>query len=149
MGLIHRLPTLAEVNALRRATPKDAIPTRLDVKTAADKDDAQQLEAWRHAVARRDRHRCRVCGCKTVKTLALDPKRGEAHHIVSRTNPVTRTDVRNGIHVCLRDHQRLTRHQLFVVGTAAHMFQAGKTGHWYLDATCALTFAPTKPEAAR
>ena len=146
MGLLDRLPTLAEVSARRRATPKHAIPTRLDTKTATDKDDARALEVWRRAVARRDRHRCRVCGCKTVATLALDPRRGEAHHIVSRTNPVTRTDVRNGLHVCLKDHQRLTRHQLFVVGTASQMFQAGTAGKWYLDATCALTFTPTKPD---
>jgi hypothetical protein len=144
MGLAD-LPTLADIQTQRRATPKHAMTSRLDAKTAATKDDAQQFEAFRRAVVHRDRGRCRVCGCRTVKTLALDPKRREVHHLVSRTNPVTRFDPRNGITVCHRDHRRLTAHHLFVIGTAAQMFQAGKVPKWYLDASCPLQVTEKKP----
>jgi hypothetical protein len=144
MGLAD-LQTLGDLQRTRRAVPKHALPTRLDTKAAADQDDAQQLEAFRRAVVHRDRGRCRVCGCRTVKTLALDPKRREVHHICSRTNPVTRYDPRNGITVCHRDHRRLTAHHLFVIGKASEMFQAGKVPKWYLDASCPLQFTETKP----
>jgi ribosomal protein L37AE/L43A len=132
MGLAD-LPTLADEQTRRRATPKYAIPTRLEEKIAADKTDAKALEQWAHAVRRRDRERCRVCGIRTVRTLELDPRRGEAHHIVSRTNPVIRVDVRNGLWTCGKCHSLLTRHKLFVIGTARQMFVAGRTGKSYLN----------------
>jgi hypothetical protein len=144
MGLAD-LPTLADIQHTRRATPKHALVSRLDTKTAADKDDARQLEAFRRAVVQRDRGRCRVCGCRTVKTLALEPRRREVHHLISRTNPVTRYDPRNGITVCHLDHRRLTGHRLFVIGKASEMFQAGKVPKWYLDANCPLQFTEKRP----
>lgn len=124
---LANLPTLGEEQQRRRAVQKHDIPTRLDEKTADDKDDAKKLDLWRKAVAFRDRGRCRVCGCQTLVTLELVPRRREIHHIVSRTNPLVRHDVRNGLTTCLEDHKRLTRHKLFVVGTAKQMFQAGRT----------------------
>jgi hypothetical protein len=139
------LPTLAEISATRRAVPKHELRSRLDEKTTSDKDDARQLEAFRRAVVQRDRGRCRVCGCRTVKTLALDPKWREVHHLISRTNPVTRYDPRNGITVCHADHRRLTSHRLFVVGTASEMFQAGKVPKWYLNADGPLQFTEKRP----
>jgi hypothetical protein len=142
VGVLDRLPTLAEVQAERASRPNWKSPiTRLDEKVTARKDDAKQLEAWRRAVAHRDRNRCRVCGIKTIATLELVPNRREIHHIVSRTNPVTRYDVRNGLTVCKTHHQQLTRHQLFVMGTARDLFTAGRTGKKYLDANRTLTFA--------
>lgn len=146
MGALDRLPTLAEVQAQRRARPNwKPSQTRLDEKVAADKDDAKLLREWARYVRLRDQGICRVCGVQTIQTLELDPKRQEIHHIVSRTNQAIRYDVRNGLCVCLRDHQRLTRHQLFVMGTAAQMYQAGRTGKWYLNGNEPLQFTTRKP----
>jgi len=141
MGALDRLPTLAEISAIRRATPKHELRSRLEDKTAAKQADARELEAWRRAVSARDHGRCRVCRIKTLRTLELVPNRREIHHIVSRTNPVVRYDVRNGLTVCLEHHQQLTRHQLFVMGTAADLFTAGRTGKKYLNADRPLKFA--------
>jgi ribosomal protein L37AE/L43A len=132
MGLAD-LKTLAELSAVRRAVPKHELRSRLDEKTATDKDDAKQLQVWARAVRARDKETCRVCHRKTLRTLELDPRRGEAHHIVSRTNPVIRVDVRNGLWTCGRCHSLLTRHKLFVIGTARQMFVAGRTGKSYLN----------------
>ena len=142
---ISDLPTLSEISAHRRATPKVELTTRLELKGAADRDDARQLEVWRKAVARRDRNRCRVCGCLTIATLELLPRRREIHHVTSRTCKVTRYDVRNGLTVCLKDHQRLTARRLFIIGTVGQMFQTGRTGRWYLDASCPLQFTEKHP----
>ena len=145
------LPTLAEVQAERAGRPNwKPTTTRAEEKQTSDRADAVKLARWADQVRYRDRERCRVCGVKTVRTIALDPKRGEAHHIVSRTNPVTRYDVRNGLHVCLRHHQQLTRHRLFVSGTSDQRFTAGKgiTAKRYLDANQALVFTSDRPEAA-
>ena len=144
MGLAD-LKTLAEISAVRRATPKAELPSRLDTKVASTKDDAKLLREWARYVRLRDDGKCRVCGIKTLQTLELDPRRGEAHHIVSRTNQTIRTDVRNGLHVCLRCHHRFTARTLFVVGTAKQMYQVGRTGRWYLNGNEALTFSAKHP----
>jgi hypothetical protein len=143
MGALAKLPTLAEVQA-DRTGPLWKTPTgRLDAADAKEKDDAKLLEQWRRQVKTRDRGRCRVCGVKTIATMELDPKRGEAHHIVSRADKSVRYDVRNGLHVCLRDHRRFKGHRLHVVGTAAQMFVAAN-GKSYLDASWPLTFKETR-----
>lgn len=137
------LPTLAEVQAERAGRPNWKPSTRLEDRVEANTRDAQQLEQWRCRVRFRDRERCRVCGVRTVRTRALDPKRGEAHHIVSRTNPVTRYDVRNGVHVCLACHQQFKKHRLFVTGTPGQRFTAGKHSYW--DANQPLAFSTDRP----
>jgi ribosomal protein L37AE/L43A len=148
MSALSSLPTLGDLQRTPRATPKDQLPSRLDTKTAADTDDAKALEQWAKKVRHRDRERCRVCGVKTVRTLALDPKRGEAHHLRPRSCQVTRTDVRNGIWTCLSCHQKLTRHKLFPIGTGAMVFRVGRgiTAKSYLDGTCDLKFKEKKPD---
>lgn len=139
------LPTLAEVQAARTGPLWKSPVSRLDEKTAADKDDAKRLDHWRRSVRTRDRGRCRVCGVKTVTTIDRDPKRGEAHHIVSRTDAAVRTDVRNGLWCCLKCHQRFKGRgvRLHVIGTAAQMFTAAN-GKQYLDATQPLQFREAK-----
>ncbi len=147
MGVADLL-TLAQAQAARAGKPNWKSPiTRLDEKTAAKRDDAKLLETWKRKVRYRDRGHCRVCKIKTVTTLALDPKRGEAHHIVSRTCPAVRYDVRNGLHVCAKCHSLLTRHKLFVVGTAAQMFTAGdqKTKSYLNGSEPDLRFVERKP----
>jgi predicted restriction endonuclease len=141
MGALDRLPTLAEVQADRASRPNWKSVTRLADKTAAKKLDAKELDAWRRAVSARDRGRCRVCGIRTLATLELVPNRREIHHVVSRTNPLIRYDVRNGLTVCKTHHDQLTRHQLFVIGTAADLFVAGRTGKKYLNTDRPLKFA--------
>lgn len=139
------LPTLAEVQADRASRPNwKTTRTILDEKTEADKDDARKLEAWKSAVRKRDKGRCRVCEVKTVKTLEADPKRGEAHHIKTRADKRVRYDLRNGLHVCLKCHQRLEGRgkKLHVIGTAAQMFTVdGKT---YLNGDKRLRFTESK-----
>lgn len=122
---LRDLPTIAQIAAERAGQACAKGPTRLDVKAQADTSDAANLRRWAAAVKLRDKGRCRVCAIRTIATLALDPKRGEAHHLISRSVKVIRHDVRNGLWTCARHHQRLTRHQLIVVATAAQRFVVG------------------------
>jgi ribosomal protein L37AE/L43A len=147
MGL-DQLPTLATMQAQRRAVAKADLPTRLDAKTAADRSDAKALQQWAHAVRARDRETCRVCQRKTVRTVALDPRRGEAHHLRPRSCLVTRTDVRNGVWTCLACHKLLTGHKLFPVGQGADStFKAGRTGKTFLNGdSLTLTFVSKRPD---
>ena len=147
MGALANLPTLAEAQQTRRAVPKHAMTSRLDAKTAADKDDAKLLREWAKFVRLRDGGKCRVCKVKTVTTLELHPRRGEAHHLRPRSCLVTRTDVRNGIWVCLSCHQKLTKHQLFPLGQGPDaLFTAGRTKARFLNgASLQLTFVAKKP----
>ena len=116
------LPTLATVQATPRAKLKKDLPTALDRKMAADTDDAAKLRIWATQVKARAEGRCRVCKVKTIATLALDPKRGEAHHIVSRSFKATRYDKRNGVWCCKKCHDRFKAHTLKVVGTPDQYF---------------------------
>jgi hypothetical protein len=134
------LPTMAEVHAARRGRPLTKGATRLATKTVAVASDAAQLRRWAQTVKRRDRGRCRVCHVRTIVTLALHPKRGEAHHIVSRTVKAVRVDPRNGLWVCLRCHSRFRGigGRLQVVGTPAQVFVVN--GVRYLNGDESLTF---------
>jgi len=137
MSAFANLPTLAEISATRRATPKAELATRLDTKVAHDKDDAKLLREWARYVRLRDQGKCRVCGVQTIQTLELVPNRCEVHHVVSRTCVVTRYDVRNGVVLCATHHQAVTRHELFPVGAAADMFTVGRTARKFLNASAA------------
>jgi hypothetical protein len=145
MSHLRDLPTLAEISAVRRAVPKHELRSRLDVKTSASTDDAKALDAWRKAVAFRDRGRCRVCGIRTLVTLELVKNRREIHHLRSRTDPVVRVHPKNGIVVCKFHHDQLTRHKLFPVQKAADMFTAGRTQKKYLDGDKPLIFVTKNP----
>ncbi len=134
------LPTLAEMDAARRGQPLTKGATRLATKTAVVKSDAAQLRFWAQAVKRRDHGRCRVCHVRTIVTVALDPKRGEAHHIVSRTVKAVRVDPRNGLWVCLRCHSRFRGigGRLQAVATPAQHFVVN--GVRYVNGDEPLTF---------
>lgn len=138
---MRSLPTLAEVQAQRARRPNwKPTTTRLDQKVADDKDDEKKLLAWAKAVKARDEGKCRVCGVRTITTLERVPKRGEAHHIKTRSDWAVRHDVRNGLWLCLRDHQRLSGRgvRLHVIGTAAQTFIVN--GTTYLNGDCPLQF---------
>lgn len=102
------LPTLAEMQAQRRAVPKAALRTRLQTKVATARDEKKLEAAWIRAVWTRDQGRCRWCKRRCLKTLALDPARGEVHHVSGRVVKAIRWDRRNGALLCLACHERIT-----------------------------------------
>lgn len=108
MGLFDSLPTLGEIQGLRRAVPKYAIPTRLAVKRAAVRDEKKLEAAWIRAVWTRDQGRCRWCKRRCLKTLTLDPARGEVHHVSGKVVRAIRYDRRNGLLLCKACHERIT-----------------------------------------
>jgi hypothetical protein len=103
------LSTLAEINAEKRATPKGAEPSRLQVKEAKRKDESKDEARWRKEVWKRDGGKCRWCGREVVKTIELINERGECHHVSGRVVKAIRWDRRNGILLCAGPcHERLT-----------------------------------------
>lgn len=102
------LPTLAEVNAIRRAKQKGAEPSRLQVKAAKVKDESKDEQRWQREVWKRDAGKCRWCGRAVRKCLELVPDRGECHHVSGRVVVAIRWDRRNGLLLCAADHERLT-----------------------------------------
>jgi hypothetical protein len=124
----------------RCAVPKGS--TRLDraiAKKAARLDDAKQLRAWAFAVKDRDRWRDRKTGRRVLRTLSLDPDRGEAHHIVSKDDPAVRYDVRNGLTLSLQSHLEVEQGRYRIEGTAWFTVK----GQRYIDATHAVVFVRT------
>ena len=102
------LPTLAEVNASRRAQPKGAEPSRLQVKTAKASDERKEEAAWKKAVWKRDDKACRWCHRVCRQCLDLAPDRGEVHHVSGRVVRAIRWDRRNGLLLCASCHERIT-----------------------------------------
>lgn len=122
----------------RRRRPNAKLRSRLDEKVALKRDTARLDIAFRLKVWRRDAGKCRVCGVTVKRTLELDPKRGEVHHVARRDNRAVKFDARNGLLVCGTCHEALTRYRLQVVGTAVDTFIVdGKT---YLNADRPLRF---------
>ncbi len=105
MGIAD-LPTLAEMQALRRAPQKG--PSRLQLKAAIVKDEKKEEARWKKDVWKRDGSECRWCHRKVVKALELVPNRGECHHIEGRENRTVRWDRRNALLLCASCHERVT-----------------------------------------
>lgn len=129
------LQALTDQSRRRYATPKHTIPTQLDTKIAERRDDKKLDAAFLAAVWARDKAKCRVCGCKVFKSLAVSARRGEVHHIEGRADRAVRHDRRNGLLCCAIHHQAFTRHQL-VIGAGTRplpMFKAGN-GKLYVNA---------------
>ena len=130
------LPTLAEMQAQRRAQPKR---TRVDraIQNDADKrQDAAKLRKWALAVKARDKWIDRYDGQPIIKTLELVPRQAQAHHIVPRSDKAVRYDVRNGIALSLTTHDLVERNELVIVGTRFFT----KAGKRYIDATHPVSF---------
>jgi hypothetical protein len=140
MGLSD-LPTMAQVEANRRGKTffKGETPSRLDERKADDRDEEAAEKAWRKGCIKRDGKICQACQRKVVQQLALAPERLEVHHIVGRADRVVRWDVRNGVVVCCECHEKLTRHLLFIVQLAKHLFTADN-GKTYIDANKKIDF---------
>ncbi len=118
MSLTHRtiahLPTLAEMQQTRRATPKASIATKLDAKVAKLKQQAKDQAVFVSAVWARDKV-CVYCGCHVVKSLELKPNRGEVHHLSGRrVKPEDRYNVNRAVLLCAKDHQRATKHEITI-----------------------------------
>lgn len=92
------LPTLAEIQATRRAPQKAGLPTPL-AKKAKAKSREEKAEAFRRAVWERDKGRSRATGKPLVKSGTMDWARlGEVDHAYPRsTSPDRIYDVSNGI----------------------------------------------------
>lgn len=94
--------------------PQPKPSTRLAEAQAAKKIRDEQARVFRSKVWSRDKGRCRVCQKAVKRTLGLDPLRGEVHHLRGRNvAPEARHDVARAILVCLFDHLRLTRREIF------------------------------------
>lgn len=136
--LLSKLPTLAEQG--RCAKAKHEIPTRLEERQAKRNDDSKAEDAWRKAIWKRDKGKCRWCRRECLKTLELRPERGECHHVTPRENRATRWDARSSLLVCLACHQRLTGK----VGGERFVVVAAKTftvdGVQYPDCSGAVNF---------
>lgn len=132
------LPTLASVAAARRG-PITKGPSKLELKTADDRDDARDEKLWRKACIARDGKVCRRCQRVVVQQLELAANRLEVHHIAGRADRAVRWDVRNGLVVCGTCHDLLTRHLLFILQAAKHLFTVGQTT--YINASKKVTFS--------
>jgi hypothetical protein len=140
---ISDLPTLAELQATPRATPKGELETKLDRAIdhkAARLLDAKNLRAWAFAVKDRDHWKDRKTGKRVRRCLELDADRAEAHHIEPKENPVTRTDVRNGICLSLATHLLVENNKYRIEGTE---FFRGADGCRYIDGTHPVIFVRT------
>lgn len=131
---LNSLKTLAEANAKPKPCPKGE--SRLTVKTAEVKDDAKKLAACRKAVWTRDEGKDRYTGRRVLKTIALDPDRGEAHHVAGRADKAVRYDPRNLILLSLDTHEKVERNELKIVGTKFFTVN----GKQYIDCDHAVTF---------
>lgn len=106
------------IDTARLPFPKGS--TQLDraiASKAARLRDVQQLRVWARAVKDRDRWRDMKTGKRVFSTKALDPDRAEAHHIEPKSNPATRTDIRNGITLSLATHLAVELGRYRIEGT--------------------------------
>jgi 5-methylcytosine-specific restriction endonuclease McrA len=116
MAGLSSLGTLVDAQKARRAQPKPA--TRLELAMGKQKQAEREMRLFKADIWFRDKSRCRICHCKVVKSLQLQPIRGEVHHIHPRSLAKTkRLDVNNAILVCALCHVKLTRHEITWKGT--------------------------------
>jgi hypothetical protein len=87
-------------------------------KDARRKDDDARWRAVCLAVDKRDKMRCRACGCKCLVTMALVGKRLERHHIILRSQGGEDTAT-NVLSLCKLCHDaRHVTHDLDISGDA-------------------------------
>lgn len=116
---IADLPTLAEVEAMRRGKAIDKGRTRLEEKESKAPLTRVDEKAFRKAVIERDGKHCRCCGRKVIQTLERVPNRREIHHIHGRRGAL-RFESRCAILVCCKCHERCTgkvKDKLVIIAT--------------------------------
>jgi len=142
MGYLDNLDLGALDQQPRRAMPKYAMPSRLDERKDDLKAEKAAEKGWRKGCITRDGKVCRCCQRKVVQQLALAPERLEVHHVAGRVDQAVRWDVRNGVVLCAECHEKITRHALFIVQAAKHLFRVGvKT---YINANKKIDFKETR-----
>jgi hypothetical protein len=138
VGLFDALPVLNQQTG--RPVPKGK--TRLEEKIEARPLTKMDEKAFKAAVWRRDRHRCRCCGRKVEQVLGRVPERGEVNHIHGRTGDL-RFEVRAAILMCLKDHERFTgkvnAHRLRIIASKTFTIRQGT----FTDATYPVVFKET------
>jgi hypothetical protein len=131
------LPTLGELQARPRASQKGK--TRLEEAMDARTLTRVDAKAFRAAVIARDGYRCRCCGRKVIKTVALVPERLEVHHIHGRVGDLAFED-KAALVSCASCHQKLTgkvnAHRVIIIPTQTFEWQ----GKVLCDARFAVVF---------
>lgn len=130
------LPTLTDLQATPRATPKPTTLDRVVARKIRRLADARQLRIWALAVKTRDQWRDRKTTLRLRRCLELDPLRAEAHHIEPRSTRSVRFDVRNGLTLSFATHAAVERGDYRIEGTV--FFRVG--GATFIDATFPVYF---------
>lgn len=118
---LARLSTLADSS--QRAYQKWEMDGRVAEKKVELVDEKKLEEACLKIVWKRDKHRCRVCDCHVIRSLARVPNRGEGHHLAGRADYAVKFDPRNRVLVCALCHEKLELLKLFIIATAKQMFR--------------------------
>ena len=81
--------------------------TRLEERIAKKPLTLVDAKAFKAAVWKRDKQRCRCCQRKVAKVMGRVPERGEVHHVHGRTGDL-RFEDKAALLLCLRCHERVT-----------------------------------------
>lgn len=122
---IDDLPTMAEVEVMRRGKPISKGPSRLEIAIEVDRLKVIDEKVFRKAVYDRDGAICRCCGRKVVRTLKRAPERLEIHHIHGRCGDL-RLEDKAALVLCLQCHERVTgrvNDRLAIVPTKTFLFK--------------------------
>jgi hypothetical protein len=104
MGLFD-LPTMAEVDAMRRGKPIAKPLPHVLAKDEKKKTKAQREKDFRAAVWERDKSRSRASDKPLARSGTDFEKVGEVHHVLKRsTHPEDRLNPANGILLSKREH---------------------------------------------
>lgn len=140
MTRFPQIPTMAEIEALRRGKPIEKGKSRLESKADEKKYTIVDERAFTTTVWTRDKNRCRCCERKVLKTLSLVPERGEVHHCNGRRGDL-RFEDRAALLLCSTCHGRVTgriNDRLFVVPTRKFLLH----GESFTDARFPVRFVP-------
>lgn len=133
------IPTLAEVEEMRRGKAIEKGPTRLQKTSEARPLTKIDEREFKRQVRERDEHHCRCCGRAVLYVLSRVPERGEVNHIHGRTGDL-RFEVRAAILMCLTCHERFTgkvnAHRLLIIASKTFTTRQGT----FTDATYSVRF---------
>lgn len=113
------LPDRAEVEALWRKRGFGKGASRLEDRTAEDKENEKKDEKFRRDIYRLDKGVCRCCGRKVERKIDRVVDQAQVHHVHGRIGDL-RWELRNGILLCASCHERVTgkvNDRLQIIGT--------------------------------
>jgi hypothetical protein len=101
------LPTMAEIHATRRATPKGTPKTAEKAPPKKKRPELDPRErACTAAVWKRDQHRSRASALPVTKGADIETERGEVAHLAARsTSPEKRWDPDNCVLLTAEEHR--------------------------------------------